>query len=285
MAIIYKYPYDIVVQDKDAWIGTEASNKQTKQYTAEAIADYLNKKGKVSVAGQLAYRFNDEPYETTGSFALPEGSGDDSLFLDITKIIIYNRDIANQYVVPYINYLVGEEILISSQKNVSSFGHYKIGSFIQNDEFPNYYILDLIHIGSNGVLNIDNIYDIVNFTFGVEGENSVDTIDTTDGNYINLTPTGESIGDVVISADLSAIDGNSNFETKFLTKDNKWATISQQESGSIILTNGVDLDGETTFTVDVTSLIRTGILAKNCKAEVVTEVGRQTVYTSVTGNG
>jgi folylpolyglutamate synthase/dihydropteroate synthase len=42
MAIIYTYPYDIVIQDKDAWIGTEASNRQTKQYTAEALANYLN---------------------------------------------------------------------------------------------------------------------------------------------------------------------------------------------------------------------------------------------------
>ena len=42
MARINSYPYDAVVKDNDAWIGTEASNRRTKQYTAKAVAEYLN---------------------------------------------------------------------------------------------------------------------------------------------------------------------------------------------------------------------------------------------------
>ena len=38
MAIISSYPYDILIHDKDAWIGTDAFNRQTKQYTAEAVS-------------------------------------------------------------------------------------------------------------------------------------------------------------------------------------------------------------------------------------------------------
>ena len=40
MARISSYPYDTTVTDNDAWIGTEASNRQTKQFTASAVANY-----------------------------------------------------------------------------------------------------------------------------------------------------------------------------------------------------------------------------------------------------
>ena len=34
MPIISNYPFDKNVQDNDAWIGTDASNMSTKQFTA-----------------------------------------------------------------------------------------------------------------------------------------------------------------------------------------------------------------------------------------------------------
>jgi len=58
---------------------------------------------------------------------------------------------------------------------------------------------------------------------------------------------------------------------------------------SVLLEDGVDnaAGTETTFTVDITTDARfgTGAKAKNCKAEVITEVGRLTSYPEVTGNG
>ena len=42
MARISTYPLDTTVRDNDAWIGTDSVNKSTKQYTAKAVAEYLN---------------------------------------------------------------------------------------------------------------------------------------------------------------------------------------------------------------------------------------------------
>ena len=42
MARISSYPRDLDVVDNDSWIGTESSNRQTKNYTAAAVAKYLN---------------------------------------------------------------------------------------------------------------------------------------------------------------------------------------------------------------------------------------------------
>jgi hypothetical protein len=50
----------------------------------------------------------------------------------------------------------------------------------------------------------------------------VTTVDTTDGTYIDLTPTAATSGAVVVTADLSAVDGTSSTATRFLSKDNTW---------------------------------------------------------------
>jgi len=76
----------------------------------------------------------------------------------------------------------------------------------------------------------------------------------------------------------------------FTVSSNGWVQLKPQSNPygiSVLLTGGSDSNGETTFNVDVTTAARfgTGALAKNCKAEVITETGRLTSYPEVTGNG
>jgi hypothetical protein len=54
------------------------------------------------------------------------------------------------------------------------------------------------------------------------GGGAVDSVNTTDGTYINLTPNSATTGAVTVTADLSAVDGTSDTTTKFLSKDNTW---------------------------------------------------------------
>ena len=54
------------------------------------------------------------------------------------------------------------------------------------------------------------------------GGGSVDSVNTTDGTYINLTPNSATTGPVTVTADLSAVDGTSDTSTRFLSKDNTW---------------------------------------------------------------
>ena len=56
--------------------------------------------------------------------------------------------------------------------------------------------------------------------------NIVETVTTTDGTYINLTPNTATDGAVTITADLSATDGTSASGERYLTKTNKWATVA-----------------------------------------------------------
>ena len=174
MAIINSYPKDINIQDKDAWIGTDSYNRQTRQYTAEAVAKYLNIKGKVSIAGQVNYKFVQFPKTGAGTIALTAGGGDGTPFSALTEFKISKVDLSGQTVVAYLDFLVDQEILIMSQTDKEAFGHYTITSYVVDSVDSNFYTLQLAFLAGNGSITIDDYYDIVNFTFGKD----------TDKNYV-----------------------------------------------------------------------------------------------------
>ena len=111
------------------------------------------------------------------------------------------------------------------------------------------------------------------------------------------TPTAADYTFIIADANIAGADssdgatkkGVAGFDSEnFTVSSNGWVQLKPQSNPyatSVDLTSGVDAGGETTFTVDITALFGTGALAANCRAEVVTATGRQTVYPDITGNG
>ena len=62
--------------------------------------------------------------------------------------------------------------------------------------------------------------------------NIVETVDTTNGAFIALTPASATSGAVVITADLSAVDGTDT-SGRFLSKDNVWSAIPGGNPGTV----------------------------------------------------
>ena len=84
--------------------------------------------------------------------------------------------------------------------------------------------------GVEGQLYYDTTLDVLKvWSDGSWSEvgGGVTTITTTDGTYIDLTPNSATTGAVTVTADLSAADGTAVAATRFLTKDNTWATVPQ----------------------------------------------------------
>ncbi len=78
------------------------------------------------------------------------------------------------------------------------------------------------------------------------GGGAVDSVNTTDGTFIELTPNSATTGAVTVTADLSAVDGTSDTTTRFLSKDNTWDvpsyttnTDTQYSAGTGLNLNGV----------------------------------------------
>ena len=224
MAIIYSYPYDQTITDTDAWVGTDSVNRQTKQYTAKAVADYLNIKGKVAIAGQMNYKFIQDPSFKAGTFAFATGSGDDTPWSSITSIVISNMDLSGQIVSPFLEYLVDEQVMFQDVAGKGSFGHYIMRGYSQIGT-TNFYTLTLEYLGGNGSIDMDHYYTLVNFYLESTAGGSVASLDTNNTGFIDMTPTSPSTGNVVVEASLSATGTPDN--TKFLRGDNVWAIANE----------------------------------------------------------
>ena len=243
MAIIYSYPYDQTITDTDAWVGTDSVNRQTKQYTAKAVADYLNINGKVAIAGQMNYQFVQDPSLKSGTFAFAAGSGGGTPWSSITSIVISNMDLSGQIVSPFLEYLVDEQVMFQDVAGKGSFGHYIMRGYTQIGT-TNFYTLTLEYIGGNGSIDMDHYYTLVNFYLEL-GATEVNSIDTSDTTFIDMTPTTPTSGNVEITASLSATGTPDN--TKFLRGDNVWARANEtytfaQASASVVWTVQHDLD-------------------------------------------
>ncbi len=156
MARISSYPLDITIQDTDAWVGSDSVNRSTKQYTALAVANYLNIKGKISISAQMVFRsVSSNP--GAGDFT---GPVDGSAMTAITTMQLSTADVSGQDVVAFMNYLVGSNILISEQNKISTFGHFLIDSYTVST--AGFYTLNLTNIGGNG-----NVSDLLYYDFAV----------------------------------------------------------------------------------------------------------------------
>ena len=156
MARISSYRFDNNVTDNDAWIGTDASNRITKQFSAEAVAKYLNIKGKISISAQMVFEYKNTI--ESGAFT---GPADGSSIATITTMDISNADASGQNTVEFMEYLVGNDILISEQNDISKFGHFNITSYTTKG---NDHTLVLANVGGNGNLELNKFYDFAVFT-------------------------------------------------------------------------------------------------------------------------
>jgi|TARA_R100001377_G_scaffold55421_1_gene32817 hypothetical protein len=157
MARISSYPFDLTVQDNDAWIGSNSTTRATKQFTAKAVAEYLNISGKISISGQMVFKFSTAPIGN-GEFI---GPANGSAITSIATIQLSNIDASGQDYVAFMQYLVGNNILISEQNNISNFGHFSITSF---GLVAGVYQMSLVNIGGNGNLELTKSYDFASFT-------------------------------------------------------------------------------------------------------------------------
>ena len=164
MARISSYVFDANVTDNDAWIGTEASNRQTKQFTAAAVAKYLNIKGKISISAQMIFKLEATAAPAGGDFV---GPADGSAISSATTMDLSITDVSGANTVAFLTYLVGNNILISEQNDINNFGHFTIDSYTQKT--PSVYTLTLTSLKGNGNFDIDKFYDFAVFTLSSAG--------------------------------------------------------------------------------------------------------------------
>ena len=230
MSRIVSYPYDNDIKDADAWIGSEASTTRTKQYTAEAVARYLNINGKISIGAQMVFKYVQQPLTEVGSFSITSGGLNNVPFANITTLTLSVTDRGNQNTVAFLDYLVGSDILIGEQNEISTFGQYDVISYTVNAGDANYYDLVVNYKGGNGVLTIDKYYDIMNFVLAADAEDKTfvftqgaPAVQWTVQHNLNKFPSVSVVNNnnIVINGEVTYIDANNvqlNFSAGFAGK-------------------------------------------------------------------
>ena len=223
MARISSYPRDLDVVDNDSWIGTSVPGLQTRNFTAAAVAKYLNIKGKISVSAQMVFKFTGNGTPTGGEFS---GPANNTPINGVTTMSISDTDASGQNTAAFMDYLVGNDILISEQNNISDFGHFTIDSYTTKG---NFHTLNVTNIGANSNLEIDKFYDFAVFTLSSQGSPTFifnqNTVATTWNIQHNLgkfpSITVIDTGDTVVAGEYTYIDNNNvqlNFSAGFAGK-------------------------------------------------------------------
>ena len=165
MARISSYPFDTTVEDNDAWIGTEATNRKTKQFTASAVANYLNLNAKVNVGGQMSFKWSDTQNGGSGTMSKTGGGGSGAAFNSLTEIRFSKKELNSQRVIEFFTYLVGKDILIGQGDEISQFGHYKLNTYNVDPGDASYYIATLTYLGGNGAVAAQGTqYTVIHFS-------------------------------------------------------------------------------------------------------------------------
>lgn len=167
MARISTYPIDTVITARDKWIGTDDTGLITKNFSAEAVAAYINSSGVVESTG-TRFTYKRPAFKSMGSFVLPSDAGTTISFSLVDAIVISERDKIERDVSAMYQPLVGSRVLIQKASNPSIFGVYDWDSSAQSPTAPLFYDVTLTYIGGNGYLENEEDYLISLLVYDVD---------------------------------------------------------------------------------------------------------------------
>lgn len=175
MARISTYIKDPTVVGNDKWIGTDSqNNNQTKNFTATAVARFINDSG--AEEQNLRYRYNTLPFPglaPPGTINFDPVKGSVVNFNTITSMTLSKFttrspqiDVSSFYTSP----LIASDVLISQTNDLDQWAIYRWNSSTQNLKNSKYYDIGLTYVSGNGSLKEDKDYFISLLTYDAAGQ-------------------------------------------------------------------------------------------------------------------
>jgi hypothetical protein len=159
MARISTYVNDSDINPDDKWIGSDANNGfATKNFTARGVGFYLNQFNEIGVGSQINFKFISDLTSGVlpGTIAVGDGNVSDVLISTVTQLRINKFTVDGKIILDYLQYLVGEEILLFNTSDRNNFGHFKFVSL--QEESENVYVANLELIEAHGFLSDQKVY-------------------------------------------------------------------------------------------------------------------------------
>ena len=175
MARINSYPIDADITHSDKWIGTDSGTNKTRNYQASDLAAYLNNYGNIGIAGQINYKFITDisGSRPAGSITFDAGGGNNTAFSSITAIKLSKNNVNNKEILNYLQYIVGDNIIIVKADDPNIFGHYTLVSLTQDSTETDFYDAVVSYQGGNGTLEETEVYGLAYFSKGQADKNYI----------------------------------------------------------------------------------------------------------------
>ena len=152
MARISTYSQDASVAKNDKLIGSDAGG-DTRNFTLESIADFLNTSSLINVNGQLIYKYETATHPDNGEFTFVGGGGNQTLFSAVTSLQFSYFNTNDQNIAQYLQYFDGLFVMLTETTNPNNFGQFAISSITDTGEGATYATFGLSFREGNGRLS------------------------------------------------------------------------------------------------------------------------------------
>lgn len=152
MARISTYNLDNTVSKNDKVIGTDSSGSSTKNFKLSDVIQLVNDSGLLNIGDLLTFQYNTN--NSYGSLNLTTGGPS---FSTISEITVSHSDLSNQNIKDLLDYLVGQNIIISQTDNKNNFGHFVFNGLAQVGS-TNFSVMSISHLESNDGLVLNKYY-------------------------------------------------------------------------------------------------------------------------------
>ena len=220
MARINTYSQDASVTKNDKIIGSD-SGGDTRNFSLESVADFLNTSSLINVNGQLVYQFKGGTTPDSGQFNITTGGI--GSFASQTSFRFSHINTNDQNIQTYLNYFEDLRIMLTQTDNQNNFALYSIDSI--TDSGSDYSTLAVTFIEGNGSLVVDKFYAMA---YSPKGQ--------TDKNFVS--------SNIAFSADV-AETVNHNL--------NKFPSVTTVDSAGSHVVGDVQHINENSFTITFTS--------------------------------
>lgn len=157
MARISSYNLDASVSKTDKVIGTDSSGNTTKNFKIQDVLQYVNDSGLLNIGDLLTFQYQDQgSAPADGHFLLTTGGPS---FSTITELTISHNDLSSQNIKNLLDYLVGQNIIISQTDNKNNFGHFTFSSLAQVGS-NSYSTMGILFQEGNGSLLANKYYSV-----------------------------------------------------------------------------------------------------------------------------
>ena len=162
MTKIKRYAIDTEVTGSDKWIGSDGgAMNRTKNFTPVGLSDFLNKSRMIQIPNALTFKYDTIDYgddRSSGSISFASEVGPTVSMSAIGSFMIHQRTTKGKVSVNFLQALLNNVFLLQKASDPDHFGIFKMTSYEQNINEPEFYDVECNFIQGHGSIEEDEDY-------------------------------------------------------------------------------------------------------------------------------